>query len=56
MTDNNAWATKVLSNEETAQVLGLKPSATSNRHVRALKRLKEIMAQVPGPGDGAPGP
>jgi RNA polymerase sigma-70 factor (ECF subfamily) len=42
---------EMLSNEETAQVLGLKPSAASNRHMRALKRLKEIMAQVPGFGD-----
>jgi RNA polymerase sigma-70 factor (ECF subfamily) len=38
---------EMLSNEETAQVLGLKPSAASNRHMRALRRLKEIMAQVP---------
>ena len=42
---------EMLSNEETAQVLGLKPSAASNRHIRALKRLKEILAQVPGFGD-----
>jgi RNA polymerase sigma-70 factor (ECF subfamily) len=42
---------EMLSNEETAQVLGLKPSAASNRHMRALKRLKEIVAQVPGPGE-----
>jgi RNA polymerase sigma-70 factor (ECF subfamily) len=47
---------EMLSNEETAQVLGLRPSAASNRHIRALKRLKEIMAQVPGLGDSAPGP
>jgi RNA polymerase sigma-70 factor (ECF subfamily) len=47
---------EVLSNEETAVVLGLKPSAASNRHLRALKRLKEIMAQLPGLGDSAPGP
>jgi RNA polymerase sigma-70 factor (ECF subfamily) len=46
---------EMLSNEETAQVLGLKPSAASNRHIRALKRLKEIMTQVPGSGDGSPG-
>jgi RNA polymerase sigma-70 factor (ECF subfamily) len=46
---------EMLSNEETAQVLGLKPSAASNRHLRALKRLKEIMAQVPGGGDSVPG-
>ena len=47
---------EMLSNEETAQVLGLKPSAASNRHIRALKRLKEILAQVPGPGGSSPGP
>jgi RNA polymerase sigma-70 factor (ECF subfamily) len=47
---------EMLSNEETAQVLSLKPSAASNRHIRALKRLKEIMAQVPGPGSSSPGP
>jgi RNA polymerase sigma-70 factor (ECF subfamily) len=47
---------EMLSNEETAQVLGLKPSAASNRHLRALKRLREIMAQVPGLGDSVPGP
>jgi RNA polymerase sigma-70 factor (ECF subfamily) len=47
---------EMLSNEETAQVLGLKPSAASNRHLRALKRLKEVLAQVPGAGDSAPGP
>jgi hypothetical protein len=38
------------------EVLGLKPSAASNRHVRAVKRLKEIMAQLPGFGDSAAGP
>jgi RNA polymerase sigma-70 factor (ECF subfamily) len=47
---------EMLSNEETAQVLGLKPSAASNRHIRALKRLKEILAQVPGPGTSPAGP
>ena len=47
---------EMLSNEETAQVLGLKPSAASNRHLRALKRLKAIIAQVPGPGELSPGP
>jgi RNA polymerase sigma-70 factor (ECF subfamily) len=46
---------EMLSNEETAQVLGLKPSAASNRHMRALKRLKEIMTQVPGPAGSSPG-
>jgi RNA polymerase sigma-70 factor (ECF subfamily) len=47
---------EMLSNEETAQVLGIKPSAASNRHMRALRRLKEIMADVPATGDNAPGP
>jgi RNA polymerase sigma-70 factor (ECF subfamily) len=47
---------EMLSNEETAQVLGLKPSAASNRHLRALKRLKEIMAQVSGSSARLPGP
>jgi RNA polymerase sigma-70 factor (ECF subfamily) len=47
---------EMLSNEETAQVLGLKPSAASNRHLRALKRLKEIMAQVTEPGESSSGP
>jgi RNA polymerase sigma-70 factor (ECF subfamily) len=47
---------EMLSNEETAQVLGLKPSAASNRHIRALKRLKEILAEVPGSGDDSSGP
>jgi hypothetical protein len=47
---------ELLSNEETAQVRGLKPSAASNRPVRALKRLKEVMALLPGAGDSAPGP
>src|SRR5215471_11157910 len=45
---------EMLSNAEAAQVLGLKPSAASNRHMRALKRLKDIMAQLPGAGDSAP--
>ncbi len=37
-----------LSNDETAQVLGLTKSAASNRYVRALKRLKEIFSSIPG--------
>jgi RNA polymerase sigma-70 factor (ECF subfamily) len=47
---------EMLSNEEAAQVLGIKPSAASNRHLRALKRLKDILAEVPGSGDVAGGP
>jgi RNA polymerase sigma-70 factor (ECF subfamily) len=37
-----------LSNVETAHVLGLEPTAASNRYIRALRRLKEILAGVPG--------
>ncbi len=37
-----------LSNDETAQVLGLTRSAASNRYIRALKRLKEILSSIPG--------
>ena len=47
---------EMLSNEETAQVLGLKPSAASNRHVRSLKRLREIMAEETGHDESPPGP
>jgi RNA polymerase sigma-70 factor, ECF subfamily len=43
---------EMLSNEETARVLDIKSSAASNRHLRALKRLKEILAEVPGLEDG----
>jgi RNA polymerase sigma-70 factor (ECF subfamily) len=39
---------EMLSNEETARVLGLKPSAASNRHIRALRRLEVILAEDPG--------
>jgi RNA polymerase sigma-70 factor (ECF subfamily) len=34
---------EMLSNEETAQVLGIKKTAASNRYIRALKRLKELL-------------
>jgi RNA polymerase sigma-70 factor, ECF subfamily len=37
-----------LSNVETAQVLGLEPTAASNRYIRALKRLKEVLGGFPG--------
>jgi len=37
-----------LTNAETAQVLGLEPSAASKRYVRALQRVKEILAALPG--------
>ena len=37
-----------LSNAETAEVLGIKPSAAVNRYVRALKRLKDVFQGMPG--------
>ena len=37
-----------LSNGETAAVLGLQKAAASNRYVRALKRLKEVLSAMPG--------
>lgn len=39
---------EMLSNEEAARVLDLKPSAASNRHIRALRRLKEVLGTIPG--------
>lgn len=35
-----------LSNNEVAEILGLQKAAASNRYVRALKRLKAVMAEV----------
>jgi RNA polymerase sigma-70 factor (ECF subfamily) len=37
-----------LSNSETARVLGLEKTAASNRYIRALKRLKDVVATMPG--------
>jgi RNA polymerase sigma-70 factor (ECF subfamily) len=37
-----------LSNAETAQVLGIGEATASHRFVRALKRLKAILASIPG--------
>jgi RNA polymerase sigma-70 factor (ECF subfamily) len=37
---------EMLSNAETAQVLGIKKSAASNRYVRALERLKDILSPL----------
>ena len=42
---------EMLSNEETAAVLGVRKSAASNRYVRALRRLKEALGPRPGWGD-----
>jgi len=36
-----------LSNSEVAEVLGLQKTAASNRYVRALKRLKMILEEMP---------
>jgi RNA polymerase sigma-70 factor, ECF subfamily len=37
-----------LTPAETAQVLGVKEKAAGMRYVRALRRLKEILASLPG--------
>jgi RNA polymerase sigma-70 factor (ECF subfamily) len=37
-----------LSNSDVAAVLGLSKTAASNRYIRALKRLKEILSGLPG--------
>jgi RNA polymerase sigma-70 factor (ECF subfamily) len=37
---------EMLNNEETAQVLGLRKTAASNRYIRALKRLRAILSAV----------
>jgi RNA polymerase sigma-70 factor (ECF subfamily) len=37
-----------LNSSETARVLGIEQSATSKRHVRALRRLKSILSHRPG--------
>jgi RNA polymerase sigma-70 factor (ECF subfamily) len=44
-----------MSNEETAHVLGLTKSAASKRYIRALRRLKDILAGLPGYGDFSDG-
>jgi RNA polymerase sigma-70 factor, ECF subfamily len=43
-----------LTNTEVAETLGIEQKAASIRYVRALRRLKEILAQVPGLSDEAP--
>jgi len=37
---------EILTNEETAQVLGIKKTAASNRYIHALKRLKAQLAGI----------
>lgn len=39
-----------LSNKEVAEVLGIQKTAASNRYVRALERLREILDTVTGTG------
>ncbi|HZU36496.1 MAG TPA: sigma factor-like helix-turn-helix DNA-binding protein [Gemmataceae bacterium] len=46
---------EMLTNEETAHVLGIAKSAASNRYVRALKRLKDLLSGLPGFEDWKPG-
>jgi RNA polymerase sigma-70 factor (ECF subfamily) len=41
-----------LDNAETAQALGLGESAASKRYIRALKKLKEILTNLPGGREG----
>jgi RNA polymerase sigma-70 factor, ECF subfamily len=45
-----------LTNKETAAVLGLQQTAASNRYIRALRRLKEILSTLPGLGGAESGP
>jgi len=37
-----------LSNAETAELLGIKKSAASKRYIIAIKRLKDVLQNVPG--------
>jgi RNA polymerase sigma-70 factor (ECF subfamily) len=39
-----------LTNGEVAEVLGIQVKAASIRYVRALKRLQEVLSQLPGFG------
>jgi RNA polymerase sigma-70 factor (ECF subfamily) len=39
---------ELLTNEETAAVLGVRKSAASKRYVCALRRLKEALGPLPG--------
>ena len=41
-----------LSNDEAALVLGVKKATASQRYIRALKRLKEVLSAIPGLRDG----
>jgi RNA polymerase sigma-70 factor (ECF subfamily) len=41
-----------LGRAETAEVLGISPEAGAKRNLRALKRLKEVLATMPGGWEG----
>jgi RNA polymerase sigma-70 factor (ECF subfamily) len=41
-----------LTRAETAQVLGIGEEAAAKRYIRALKRLKEALADMPGGLEG----
>ena len=41
-----------LSRAETAQVLGITEEAGAKRYMRALRRLKLVLASLPGGGEG----
>jgi RNA polymerase sigma-70 factor (ECF subfamily) len=43
-----------LGNLEIAEILGISEAAASNRYIRALKRLKTILTEVPGGDNDAP--
>ena len=40
-----------LSNKEVSELLGIQRSTASNRYVRALQRLKDILSRIPGVTD-----
>jgi RNA polymerase sigma-70 factor (ECF subfamily) len=40
-----------LSTSEIAQVLGMSKAGAGSRYLRAIKRLKGIMSQIPGFAD-----
>jgi DNA-directed RNA polymerase specialized sigma24 family protein len=41
-----------LSRAEAAQVLGISQEAGAKRYFRAVKRLRDVLAAVPGGGEG----
>jgi RNA polymerase sigma-70 factor (ECF subfamily) len=42
-----------LTNVETAEVLGIRPTAASNRYIRAIERLRDVLATSPRDGEDA---